>query len=251
MLDQKIEQGPDYDSSSETEIALEEARLTSLVQHWESASLSTSMCSSNSRSLQGTPIKYATHIPLQCFLLINFATSRSQIRSQFQQPLSAELLSQQQMIKQLQQHQANQAAVAAGNLSINSPKRIELNSSNRQQLLSQTIIHQTYGVQQPIQQAHILAQYQSQQQQQQQPQLQQQNAMQLRQLSSSSVVPSNYSPPIPGATVPQSNRNLACLQMSYFTSQPNAMYGGDAVQHSQVNIFNCFNIFIYLLIDFF
>lgn len=159
--------------------------------------------------------------------------SRQQLRSQFQQPLSAELLTQQQMIKQLQQHQANQAAAvaASGNLSINSPKRIELNPSNRQQLLTQTIIHQTYGVQpqQTLQQAHILAQYQQQQQQN----------IQLRQLSASSVVPSsNYSPPIPGATnIPQAtaNRNIACLQMSYFPTQPNAvpLYGGEAV-HSQV-----------------
>ncbi|XP_070497539.1 forkhead box protein P2 isoform X2 [Chironomus tepperi] len=220
MLDQKIEQGPDYDSNSETEIALEEARLNSLVQHWESASLSASMCSSTSRSLQNTPVRSA---PL----------TRQQLRSQFQQPLSAELLTQQQMIKQLQQHQANQAAAvaASGNISINSPKRIELNPSNRQQLLTQTIIHQTYGVQpqQTLQQAHILAQYQQQQQQN----------IQLRQLSGSSVIPSsNYSPPIPGATnIPQAtaNRNIACLQMSYFPTQPNAvpLYGGDAV-HSQV-----------------
>lgn len=156
--------------------------------------------------------------------------SRPQLRSQFQQPLSAEILTQQQMLKQLQQHQANQA-VAAGNLSINSPKRIELNPSNRQQLLTQTIIHQTYGIQpqQTLQQAHILAQYQQQQQQN----------MQLRQLSASSVVPSsNYSPPIPGATnIPQTtaNRNIACLQMSYFPTQPNAvpLYGGETV-HPQV-----------------
>lgn len=138
------------------------------------------------------------------------------------------------MIKQLQQHQASQAAaVAAGNLSVNSPKRIDLNPSNRQQLLTQTIIHQTYGVQpqQTLQQAHIIAQYQQQQQQN----------IQLRQLSGSSVIPSNYSPPIPGAAnvVSQTNttnRNLACLQMSYFSAQPNAVplyVGGDAV-HSQV-----------------
>ena len=57
MLDQKIEDGPDYDSSSETEQALEEARLNALVQHWESASLSASLCSSTSRSLQGTPVR--------------------------------------------------------------------------------------------------------------------------------------------------------------------------------------------------
>lgn len=59
MLDQKIEQGADYDSCSETEIAIEEARLNSLVQHWESASLSASMCSSTSRSLQNTPVRQA------------------------------------------------------------------------------------------------------------------------------------------------------------------------------------------------
>uniref|UniRef100_A0A336KAP1 CSON006518 protein n=1 Tax=Culicoides sonorensis TaxID=179676 RepID=A0A336KAP1_CULSO len=57
MLDEKIEQGPDYDSASETEIALEEARLNSLIQHWESASITASICSSTSRSLQGTPIR--------------------------------------------------------------------------------------------------------------------------------------------------------------------------------------------------
>lgn len=59
MLDKKIEDGPDYDSSSETEIALEEARLNALVQHWESASLTASICSSASRSLQTTPIRQA------------------------------------------------------------------------------------------------------------------------------------------------------------------------------------------------
>lgn len=84
MLDSKIEQGADYDvsnefllnfypidfffsshlfvcvqSNDETEIALEEARLNSLVQHWESASLSASMCSSTSRSLQSTPVRSA------------------------------------------------------------------------------------------------------------------------------------------------------------------------------------------------
>ncbi|CRK95968.1 CLUMA_CG009409, isoform A, partial [Clunio marinus] len=213
MLDQKIEQGPDYDSNSETEIAIEEARLNSLVQHWESASLSASMCSSTSRSLQNTPVRHAS-----------LNSRQSQIRSQFQQPLSAELLSQQQqMIKQLQQHQANQTA------SINSPKRVELNANNRQQLLTQTIIHQTYGVQpQPsLPQAHILAQYQNQQQ------TTLSSNMQLRQLSASSVIPSNYSPPIPGATtnVANPNRNLACLQMSYYSQTP---HFSDAIHSPQV-----------------
>lgn len=121
------------------------------------------------------------------------------------------------MIKQLQQHQASQA-ISTGVLAINSPKRIELNSGNRQQLLTQTIIHQTYGVQpQPsLPQAHILAQYQNQQQQ-----AAIATNMQLRQ---SSVIPSNYSSPIiPGATANATNpsRNLACLQMSYY-SQANS-----------------------------
>lgn len=147
------------------------------------------------------------------------------------------------MIKQLQQHQANQAALA-GSISVNSPKRIELNSSNRQQLLTQTIIHQTYGIQpQPLQQAHILAQYAQAQQPSGIP-----SNMQLRQLQASSVVPSNYSPPIPGATtnIPQNNRNLACLQMSYFSQQPNAvpLYGAEAVVHSQVRMKN--NLFLTL-----
>lgn len=131
------------------------------------------------------------------------------------------------MIKQLQQHQASQVATGAG-LSLNSPKRVELNTANRQQLLTQTIIHQTYGVQpQPaMPQAHILAQYQNQQQQA--------TNMQLRQLSASQVIPSNYSPPIPGATsvVPGANRNLACLQMSYYSQSP---HFGETVHSSQVS----------------
>lgn len=54
----KKKQGPDYDSSSETEMALEEARLNALVHHWESVSLTaSSLCSSTSRSLQGTPVR--------------------------------------------------------------------------------------------------------------------------------------------------------------------------------------------------
>lgn len=57
MLDRKIEEGPDYDSHSETEMALEEARMNALVQHWESASITASMCSSASRSLQTTPVR--------------------------------------------------------------------------------------------------------------------------------------------------------------------------------------------------
>lgn len=135
------------------------------------------------------------------------------------------------MIKQLQLHQANQASsVGPGGISINSPKRVELNPNNRQQLLTQTIIHQTYGVQPqpPLPQAHILAQYQNQQQ------ATLATNMQLRQLSASSVIPSNYSPPIPGATsvTANPNRNLACLQMSYYSQSPH--FGGETIHSSQV-----------------
>ncbi|XP_055910642.1 uncharacterized protein LOC129945007 [Eupeodes corollae] len=86
MLDKKIDEGPDYDSASETEIALEEARLNALVQHWESASLTASMCSSASRSLQTTPVRQVPTRqppPLVRTLVQN---------SMPQQPLSADLL---------------------------------------------------------------------------------------------------------------------------------------------------------------
>lgn len=121
------------------------------------------------------------------------------------------------MISQLKQHQANQSGI-----SVNSPKRVELNPSNRQQLLTQTIIHQTYGVQPqpPLPQAHILAQYQSQAA----------TNMHLRQLSASSVIPSNYSPPIPGSTGGNLNRNLACLQMNYYSQQQQSPQFGDVSQ---------------------
>lgn len=129
------------------------------------------------------------------------------------------------MIKQLQLHQANQAS--SGGLSFNSPKRVELNPNNRQQLLTQTIIHQTYGVQpQPaMPQSHILSQYQNQQQASSHA-----TNMQLRQLSQ--AIPSNYSPPIPGATNSNNpNRNLACLQMSYYSQSP---HFGETIHSSQV-----------------
>lgn len=127
------------------------------------------------------------------------------------------------MISQLKQHQANQAS----GISINSPKRLELSPSNRQQLLTQTIIHQTYvQPQPPLPQAHILAQFQNQAA----------ANMQLRQLSASSVIPSSYSPPIPGSTIaPNLNRNLACLQMSqqvnyYSQQQQQPSHFGDMSQ---------------------
>ncbi|XP_061501479.1 putative uncharacterized protein DDB_G0271606 isoform X1 [Anopheles gambiae] len=243
MLDQKIEEGPDYDSSSETEQALEEARLNALVQHWESASLTTSMCSSTSRSLQGTPVR---QVPLR----------QPPLRPPFQQPLSAELLSQQQLLlkqqhhhlqqqhqqqqhlqqqQQLIQHQQqqlhnlqqqqqqqhglhqqaqgsqSQQALHHPNLTIgmNSPKRIIASGNavsmggggvdggppSQRQLLSQSIIHQNYGVIQPSQttpqlrpssgrtlpspvQCLQMSYYQQQQQQQQQSQQQQQQQAQ-------------------------------------------------------------------------
>uniref|UniRef100_A0A182IMT0 Uncharacterized protein n=1 Tax=Anopheles atroparvus TaxID=41427 RepID=A0A182IMT0_ANOAO len=103
MLDQKIEEGPDYDSSSETEQALEEARLNALVQHWESASLTTSMCSSTSRSLQGTPVRQVPlssgrtlPSPVQCLQM-------SYYQQQQQQQQQAQALSQQFQQQQQQQ----------------------------------------------------------------------------------------------------------------------------------------------------
>ena len=108
---------------------------------------------------------------------------QNQVRPTFQQPLSAELLSQQQhMIKQLQQHQAIQQNVVM----TNSPKRSDITGNHRQQFLSQTIIHQTYGVP-----ATLPVQQHPYQYQQSPVNLQQQlQASQLRQLSASSVVPS-------------------------------------------------------------
>uniref|UniRef100_A0AAG5D6V1 Uncharacterized protein n=1 Tax=Anopheles atroparvus TaxID=41427 RepID=A0AAG5D6V1_ANOAO len=268
MLDQKIEEGPDYDSSSETEQALEEARLNALVQHWESASLTTSMCSSTSRSLQGTPVR---QVPLR----------QPPLRPPFQQPLSAELLSQQQHLlkqqhhhlHQQQQHQQQQhlqqqqqlihhqqqqlhslqqqhppsshlppsAGVVPGaqggvsqqqqqqqqqllhqNLSIgmnmNSPKRVigsgnavsvgGMDPTGQRQLLSQSIIHQNYGVIQPSQAAPQLrpssgrtlpspvqclqmSYYQQQQQQQQQAQALSQQFQQQQQ-QQQSIPPQSY-----------------------------------------------------------
>lgn len=57
MLDQKVENGPDYDSSNEREAVLEDIRISELLERWESASITASLCSSNSRSLQGTPVR--------------------------------------------------------------------------------------------------------------------------------------------------------------------------------------------------
>ena len=91
-----------------------------------------------------------------------------QIRSQFQQPLSAELLTQQQLLKQqvlFQQQQQQQMLHQNLNMTmnINSPKRVIGTGGNAismgglpmnldgRQLISQTIIHQNYGIQ-PVQQ---------------------------------------------------------------------------------------------------
>jgi hypothetical protein len=79
----------------------------------------------------------------------HFHFRHSQLRPQFQQPLSAELLSQQQFIKQQQQQQLiqnTQTITSSSNLiaSNNSPKRDI--TPTRHNLLSQSIIHQSYGV---------------------------------------------------------------------------------------------------------
>ncbi|PSN49588.1 hypothetical protein C0J52_14218, partial [Blattella germanica] len=51
MLDEKIENGPDYDSANEEEIAMERARLCSLLRDWETASTNSSL----NRSAPPTP----------------------------------------------------------------------------------------------------------------------------------------------------------------------------------------------------
>lgn len=157
------------------------------------------------------------------------------------------MLSQQQQsmmkLQQQQQHHPAVSAIAGVGIAVNSPKRVELNPSNRQQLLSQTIIHQTYGVQQPqppLAQSHILAQYQNQQSTNVAANLQ------LRQISASTVIPSNYSTSSPSSQQPSStgivtpplqiqqsdaassfNRNLACLPMSYYPPQQSFGAAGD------------------------
>lgn len=52
-----FKQGPDYDSTSSKEITLEENRISGLLERWESASVTASICSSASRSLQNTPVR--------------------------------------------------------------------------------------------------------------------------------------------------------------------------------------------------
>lgn len=132
------------------------------------------------------------------------------MRSQFQQPLCAELLPHQQQLQQ--QHLAESSGAVS--LLMNSPSRIGMNPYNRQQLLTQSIVHQTYGVQPqvPSPQNYIMAHYQNQQST---------SNMQLRQLQSSTI-PSNYSPPPSVSNQVIVNRNLACSQMPYRTQLPNS-----------------------------
>lgn len=147
---------------------------------------------------------------------------QNQVRPTFQQPLSAELLSQQQqMIKQLQHHQSIQQNVAM----TNSPKRSDITGNHRQQFLSQTIIHQTYGVapSPPIQQHPY-------QYQQSPVNLQQQlQASQLRQLSASSVVPSQS---LVGRTLPNPSGVLVPIQ--YYSQSNTPPHYGDVVHPIQV-----------------
>ncbi|XP_050074404.1 putative uncharacterized protein DDB_G0271606 isoform X2 [Anopheles maculipalpis] len=231
MLDQKIEEGPDYDSSSETEQALEEARLNALVQHWESASLTTSMCSSTSRSLQGTPVR---QVPLR----------QPPLRPPFQQPLSAELLSQQQLLLKQQHHHLHQQQ-----------QHQQQQHLQQQQQMIQHQQQQLHNLQQQQQHNLQTAQgSQSQQQQQQQPMMHPNlsigmnspkriiatgNAVSVggmplggdgpsqRQLLSQSIIHQNYGVIQPSQTTPQlrpsSGRTLPspvqCLQMSYYQQQ--------------------------------
>nr|CAH7718019.1 unnamed protein product [Callosobruchus chinensis] len=56
MLDEKIQNGPDYNSESETEMAAEQARLKALMKDWETAS-------AGSRSLPSTPKRKTQSAP--------------------------------------------------------------------------------------------------------------------------------------------------------------------------------------------
>jgi hypothetical protein len=152
------------------------------------------------------------------------------------------------MIKQLQQHQAQQAQqqvqlqqATQQQQSVvmnNSPKRNDITGNHRQQILTQQVIHQPYGVGSASAVPNMMiAQYQ--QQQSLVTNLQQQlQSSQLRQLSSSSVIPSSQSP------VAGSGRNLPtpaqCLQMSYYSQanpgSPQPPYFGDVVHTIPVSI---------------
>lgn len=120
-------------------MALEEARLNALVQHWESASLPTSVCSSTSRSLQSTPIRQVQlrymirpvndttsnsfYTTIMWYILVIHRQTPSHLCSQVQQPLLANNNSSQNLKSQT----------------------ISPNRDGRS-LLSQTVIHQSYGV---------------------------------------------------------------------------------------------------------
>ncbi|EDW78699.2 uncharacterized protein Dwil_GK12562 [Drosophila willistoni] len=119
MLDRKIDEGPDYDSGSETEIALEEARLNALRQHWESASITASICSSTaSRSLQTTPIRQVQvqvqQVPLKTKLLMQPSSSAT----------ATEYLPQHVLVGRQQQQQQYLLSLPAGVGVGVSPKRI-------------------------------------------------------------------------------------------------------------------------------
>lgn len=62
MLDEKIEKGKDYDSSSETELRLEQERRRVLIEQWRSASLSTQ--STQSHPSPPTPARRRMHRPV-------------------------------------------------------------------------------------------------------------------------------------------------------------------------------------------
>ncbi|XP_045510013.1 uncharacterized protein LOC123705317 isoform X1 [Colias croceus] len=62
MLDEKIEKGKDYDSSSETEVQIEKERRKRLIDQWRSASQSTQ--SSQSQPSPPTPARRRLHRPM-------------------------------------------------------------------------------------------------------------------------------------------------------------------------------------------
>ncbi|KAH8379254.1 hypothetical protein KR009_003867 [Drosophila setifemur] len=197
MLDKKIDEGPDYDSASETEIALEEARLNALRQHWESASLTASICSSASRSLQTTPIRQV-QVPLKqpprgAGLLLQPSSAASVSPSAMVALPATEYLPQhvmagrqQQQQQQVQQQQVQQVQVQQQQAAVLYQQQQHHQQQQQQQqliLLNQLdgSVVNTSTAAAAAQLAQLQQQHHQHQQQQQQQQQQHQQQQQLQQ----------------------------------------------------------------------
>lgn len=144
---------------------------------------------------------------------------QQQLRQQFQQPLNSEILTQQQLLKQQQllhlQQQQQQLQQQQQALNLNSPKRmISDGILGNRQIITQSVVHQNYGIA-PQQQQQ---QQQSSNNQQQSPSNQQQT--QLRQTQRGLPV---------AVTQP-----VVCLQMPYYAQPPQQTYFGDMLHQMQV-----------------